>query len=151
MHGDHQHHHFRTQAVHIAEQLAKRDIAQNIPHIAVSHQGAGRIEHHQDEAGNRFPNQHKGRQPPQSESGIDICHTGVIEAGANVKPKTISVRPQAGIRPARFISAQRRPDVVDVHAGGETLDNFIRFRDDCFLYPHLADLFDERSHNNSFK
>jgi hypothetical protein len=66
-----------------------------------------------------------------------------------MEPETVGMRPQARIRPARFVAAQSRPYIVDSHAGGYTLDYLIGFGDDGLLDPHFADLFDKCSHNNS--
>jgi len=149
VHGDHQHHDFCAQAVHVAEQLAQRHIAQDVPHVAIGDQRAGGVEDHQDEAGDRLPDQHERRQPAQPEGGVDVGDAGVVEAGANVEPEAVGVRPQAGVGPTRFVAAQRRPHVVDVHAGGDALDHLVGLGDDGLLDPHFADLFDKRSHNNS--
>jgi hypothetical protein len=135
--------------MHIAEQLPQGNIAQDIPHIAVGNQRAGGIKHHQNEAGDRLPDQHERRQPAQPEGGIDMSDAGMIKTGANVKPETVGVGAKARVGPAWFVTAQRRPDIIDVHAGRHALDNLISLGDDSLLNPHFADLFDKRSHNNS--
>ena len=66
-----------------------------------------------------------------------------------MEPKSVGVRPQAGVRPAWFVAAQRCTNVGDIHAGRQALDDLIGLRNDGLLDPHFADLFDKCSHNNS--
>lgn len=71
----------------------------------------------------------------------------MVEAGPDVKPKTVGMGSKTRIRAAWLVPTKRAPYVVYVHAGRYSLDDLVCLGDGGLLDPHLPDLIIKSGHS----